>query len=84
MSDYTKDQIVSALFSALPYPQHVYAVDTESTPEAVRIHWRGDYFRISLNGMVEQSIDGLLHGNNAAILLEALVKWRLVELMMKK
>ena len=84
MSDYTKDEIVAALFQALPYSQHISDIDTVKEPEAIRFTWRRDVWRISCSGSCEHVVAPFLEGDNASILMEELVKRQLTIIQMRK
>lgn len=77
-------ELVQAVMKGVPYPQHVNDLDLESESNAIRFEWRGDRFRVSESGMVEQHKNGCLCGSNIAILMEQCVKIGMVNTVMTK
>jgi hypothetical protein len=77
-AELTKDRVISLIIAALPYSSHLKHFDT-SENGAVRFQWRSDRFRVSVPGLLVEETDGhLLKGSNLAILVEHLIKQRMV------
>ena len=77
---YTKDELVTAIVSTIPYPNHISNWDINSKEWAVIFTWCNDTFSISTSeGMTSECKNGFLVGSNMAILLECLVRTRLIE-----
>ncbi len=68
-----KSEIVATLMK-IPYSQHIREIDLDAEEDAVRFIWRGDAFRVSASGGVEEITNGFLSGSNIAILMEEIVK----------
>lgn len=70
----TNVQALELFIKAVPYSQHITDLDL-SDPEALRLTWRHDRWRVCASSlMVERMEDGCLIGDNASILIEALLK----------
>ena len=77
---YTKDELVTAIVSTIPYPNHISNWDISSVECAIIFTWRNDVFHISTSeGVVHECKDGFIAGSNIAILLEHLIKTTLIE-----
>lgn len=76
MSEFTVDEVLTALHS-LPYPEHVSQVTVRPrNEEAVRFTWRSTRYRVSLRQLsVEEAEDGLLATTQATILMEHLLRY---------
>lgn len=79
----TKSEIVQAIYRALPYSDQITGLDIESEDSGVRFTWRGDTFRVSVGGHVEQCERGCLHGSNLALLARSLIKGELVRQLVR-
>jgi hypothetical protein len=80
-----KGQLIEAILLAVPYPQQTTEWDIASEEGAIRFSWRGDRFRVSLNGLLVETVrGGILAGDNPAILMESLVRRAVVEIENRK
>lgn len=72
----TKDELVSLIKAAIPYPDQITDWDVSREEDAVRFTWRGDRFRVTLRGVGVDQCDppGFLKGSNLATLLGRLLK----------
>jgi hypothetical protein len=71
----TKEELLMAVMKCLPNPDLMCNLDFTSDSGAINFKWRGDTFRVMLNGEVEEVlIGGLASYSNCAILLRALLK----------
>ena len=64
--------IILLLVRCLPYPGQITELETES--DAIRFKWRSQHFRVSTSMCVETVGEGVLIGDDASILLQALLK----------
>lgn len=70
-----KEEILETILACLPCPQHITNLDMSKENDAIRFVWRTyNYFRVSLNGSVEEVGDGVLIRTDICILLEQLIK----------
>jgi hypothetical protein len=77
MSFASQSEAILAVMRAMPYPNQITDIDlTEGTVGAVRLTWRGQTFRVALDGSVDEVIGACLYGNNSALLLEGLIAAR--------
>lgn len=70
----TKDELLTVIINSLPHAEQVSNLDTVSEPDAIRLTWRQDTFRVSLGGGVEKVVNGLLKSDDTTMLMEALIK----------
>jgi hypothetical protein len=80
----TKGELIEAIMRAVPYPQHINAIDLDSEADAIRFTWRGDRFRVSTTLFVETSDGHFLNGGNLSILMEQLIKRGMVSIWSEK
>lgn len=77
----SQGELIATITKTLPYPDQIKAFDL-SEEGCVRFTWRGHTFRVSQTGHTEEVIGGMLHGNNLALLLRAVIKPAVVETLM--
>lgn len=70
----SKERILEAVVSAMPYPSQIKDWDFSSESNAVRFTWRSSRFRVTETLGVEQVTAGMLCGSDIALLVEALLK----------
>lgn len=71
----THAHILYLLLRVMPLPEQIRSVIGFTEPEAFRFSWRGDTFRVSLDGlMVEQVEDGILSSNSLALVIESAIR----------
>ena len=69
----TIPEVILRVCQAIPYPGQIRDMETEGD-SAIRFKWRSQHFRVSKNLSVETVGDGVLIGDDASILLRALLK----------
>lgn len=65
-------EIIELVYSAMPYPSQIKNLQIRN--ESVCFTWRGDKFEVTSNLTTMMSEDGILTGDNQAILIERLLK----------
>lgn len=84
MAEITKEKMIEVITTALPYANQIRDYDLSSEEDAMRFAYRGDRFRVSTYSdllRVEQVEGGFLSGSNIAIVMEALLKRTLIDMM---
>lgn len=69
----SKEKLFMAINKCLPYADQITSLDFTSEINAIRFVWRGNHFRISTNGEVEEVGNGVLIGSDICIILRALL-----------
>lgn len=70
----THAEMVEAINVAIPYSEHITDYDF-SAAASLRFTWRNDRFRVSLEGLMVEQVEGdFLAGSNLAIAIEGLIK----------
>lgn len=67
-----QNEILQVVISSIPYPQQMKDIDL-SEPDAVLFTWRGSTYRVSKSLGAEVCENGFLVGNDAAILMGAVL-----------
>ena len=72
MSDLRKVEILERVLRVMPYPNQIHDIETED--DAIRFRWRSQHFQITTSLCVDTVGDGVLIGDDASILLAALIR----------
>lgn len=74
MTARTIPELTEMVYRSMPYPNLIKALSFEES--AIRFQWRSQHFRVSATLHVETVGDGVLIGDDAAILLAELLRAR--------
>ena len=69
-----KSTLIQKIYAKIPYSNQIENLDITSEESAVRFDWRGDRYRVSINGHVEEVGNGILSSSPSAILMQTLIQ----------
>lgn len=70
----TNEEILERVIQRLPYPNQIEIFDLSSETNAICFRWRAQSFRVDSNLNVDTARNGMLIGDDASIILSALLK----------